>query len=919
MNMTTHDIVQQVLDAMRGDGIEVLGTLEADGCFHRVRITGDKGSEKTGWAVIHTNEPIRAVYGNNRFGHDWKKYWRPEGQAQLTRAETERMRQQVAEAQRERAREKKRRQAQAAARAAQEWGRAVEEPGDHPYLQKKGVMAHSVRRLDGKLLVPARDTEGVLHTLQAIDGEGGKRFLPGGAVEGHFHLLGEVDNTVLVCEGLATGASLREATGMTVAVAFDAGNLLPVARALRKAWPKLRLIVAADNDQYTASGNTGLTKAREVAATIKGVTVIFPAFTEAERASKPTDYNDLAALRGPEALQQAVEASLQAANTKPSTPSKKRNLGDSCASVSEQAPPVEVQRSFLPIAGGEIRLLTDGVYFIGQGGDGDPLPPMKICSPLRISASTRNAEGGDWGRLLEWEDPDGQPHQWALPMEMLAGEGVEVRAELMRGGIFISPGKKSRDILGIYLQVWLAPARALCVDRTGWHGRAFVLPNETFGGNGERVVFQSTAAQGNAFRAKGELQDWIERVARPAQGNTRLMLVLCAAFAAPLLVLADLEGGGIHLLGTSSIGKTVALELARSVFAAPEGLHRWRTTSNGLEATAAAHNHLPLPLDEISQLESKEASEVGYALGNGTEKARATRTGSARPRRTWRLIFISSGEVSLADRAAEAGRRVNAGAEVRVLNIPARVGGYGIFNSVPDELRGNSAEFAKQLTEATSDCYGTAGPAFVRYLVEHHDALPKILRNAERAFAANMVGDRADGQVHRAGRRFALFAAAGELAVAAGVLPWRHGQATEAIETCFRDWLKYRGGSGAAEDREALAQVRRVLEAGREARFSAWSRADDDHAPRTQDMFGYKRNDSATGGETHFYISAERFKADVCKGLDARTVAKLLKVHKYLVHDDGRYTLNARLPGQKETERFYAVRAAILEGEGDDD
>lgn len=927
MTLTRYEIADLVRLDMLANGIELRDPLEADGAFHRARLVSDKGGEKTAWYVIHTNEPIRAVYGCNNRGNDWKVIWRPEGQAPLSQAAQKRLAREVADARRQRERAQAKRRDSAAAKARFILGNKVsDEPGDHAYLVKKGMpgcTGHGLFRQGDALVVPVCDINDVVHSLQFISPEGEKRFLTDGAIAGHFHRIGQVEgDTWVICEGLATGLSLRAATGLTVIVAFDAVNLLPVAQVLRKTYRRLRLIVAADNDQFTAVGNTGLTKAREVAAQVKNVVVVYPEFAVEELTTKPTDFNDLATLRGLPAVKLALEPVLNPAMTKPPATPKKPRTGEADRSANEsssnsskvKAP----DRDVLPIAGGEIRYLDDGLYYIGQGTDGDPLPPMKICSDLRVTATTRNSDGAEWGRLLEWRDPDGTPHTWALPMEMLAGDGVEVRAELLRGGVFISPGKKARDILGIFLQVWPAPDRALCTSITGWHGRAFVLPNETIGGQGERVVFQSTAAQGHAFRARGDLEDWIKHVAQPCLGNSRLMLVLCAALAAPLLHIAELEGGGIHLVGPSSIGKTVALQVARSVFAAPEGLHRWRTTTNGLEATAVGHNGLPLPLDELSQLESKEASDVGYSLSNGVEKVRATRTGSARPRRTWRLIFISSGEVTLSDRAAEAGRRVNAGAEVRVLNIPARVGFHGLFNVLPDEYHGNAAEFARCLSEATLANYGTAGPAFVRYLLEHYDDLPDMLRAAERAFLGNMVGKDADGQVWRAARRFALFAAAGELAAVAGILPWPSGKATQAMEQCFRDWVDQRGGKGSAEDRESIAQVRRVLESGREARFSAWSRADDDHAPRTQDMYGYWRTDSATNGELHFYIQAERFRTDVCKGFDARAVAKRLKLAGYLVSDDGRYTFNTRLPGRSETERFYVVRAAIFEGPDDE-
>jgi putative DNA primase/helicase len=87
-----------------------------------------------------------------------------------------------------------------------------------------------VRQLNGALVVPARDAAGVLHTLQFIGADGGKRFLSGGRIAGCYYAMGRVGNEVLVCEGFATAATVFMATGQATAAAFNCGNLQAVAR-----------------------------------------------------------------------------------------------------------------------------------------------------------------------------------------------------------------------------------------------------------------------------------------------------------------------------------------------------------------------------------------------------------------------------------------------------------------------------------------------------------------------------------------------------------------------------------------------------------------------------------------------------------------------------------------------------------------
>ena len=141
------------------------------------------------------------------------------------------------------------RHAQAAGRAAELWGRG-RVAWEHPYLARKGVRQHGLKVLDGLLLVPVR-IDGALSSLQTIDAEGNKRFLPGGRVVSGLHLIGKPKALVYVVEGFATGASVHEATGKAVAVGFDCGNLRSVALAVHSKYPGSQIVVVADDDHET--------------------------------------------------------------------------------------------------------------------------------------------------------------------------------------------------------------------------------------------------------------------------------------------------------------------------------------------------------------------------------------------------------------------------------------------------------------------------------------------------------------------------------------------------------------------------------------------------------------------------------------------------------------------------------------------
>ncbi len=208
----------------------------------------------------------------------------------------------------------------------------------------------------------------------------------------------------------------------------------------------------------------------------------------------------------------------------------------------------------------------------------NPLPPVWVCSPLRVTAMTRDAQNGEWGRLLVFADADGNEHRWTCPQSMHAGSGDELRAVLLREGLTITTAPTMRRRVGDYIQREKPDVRACCVSRTGWHGDVFALPRETFGDSDiEPVMFQAATIDGVALGKAGTLAGWTEHVAVPCAGNTRLVMSVCAGLAGPCIGLSGAEGGGIHLRGPSSTGKTTALNVAASVCGNPVSV--WRNTS----------------------------------------------------------------------------------------------------------------------------------------------------------------------------------------------------------------------------------------------------------------------------------------------------------------------------------------------------
>lgn len=441
------------------------------------------------------------------------------------------------------------------------------------------------------------------------------------------------------------------------------------------------------------------------------------------------------------------------------------------------------------------------------------------------------------------------------------------------------------------------------MDKTGWFQSVFVLPDRTLGASTELVLFQSEKAM-QQYTQAGTLDDWQQHVASLCVGNSRLTLAVCAAFAAPLLHLAGQDSGGIHFVGPSSIGKTTLLRVGASVFGGAGYIQTWRATGNGLEGLCALHNDTLLVLDEMGEVDAKEAGSIAYMIGNGVGKARANRSGDTRPRKTWRLLFLSSGEVGLAQHMTEGGKAARAGQEVRLIDLPADAGsGLGVFEQLHDFASGG--DLANALKEATRTHYGTAGLAFIDSVATNIAILPPQLKHAIAGFIDEYLPDNAGGQAARVCARFAIMAAAGEIATAYGITGWEAGTAKKAAALCFREWLDQRGGAGNLERVAILASVRAFFETHGESRFTAVT-GDPDRV--TINRAGFRQ---VNGTSEDFYVLTEAYKREVCAGFDPRTVTKVLRDAGWLkCAKDGTPTQKKSFPGMGET-RVYVLSSSL--------
>lgn len=323
--MADHELLRDVLAQLQDGGLEPDEPLTI-GDRVRCKAKGDKGKAKTGFYVIYEHRNKEKTFYAGAFG-SWREG--EQGAFHKLKPVGGRMSEddkKVIKAQVERQKEREaakiaRRQAGAARRAAGMWAK-LPDKGRCGYLERKGVVALGLKfgRKPDTALVPmlnVRDQVVGLQVLLGVPDEDGlsKRYWPYGLNPvGAFHLVGphpEPGEAILICEGYATGASLHMATGLCVVIAFTAGNLVPVAEAMRERYPGRQFVFCADDDWKTLNHkkepwNPGLEKA-DHASKLVGGRVVFPVFG-GERDDSWTDFNDLHASEGLDAVRRQVMA-----------------------------------------------------------------------------------------------------------------------------------------------------------------------------------------------------------------------------------------------------------------------------------------------------------------------------------------------------------------------------------------------------------------------------------------------------------------------------------------------------------------------------------------------------------------------------------------------------------------------------------
>jgi putative DNA primase/helicase len=322
-------------EALRGAGLEMNGLPEMNGQLQRVRVAGDTGQQRSGAYVGHLDGHPAGYIQNFKTGE--QQNWKSGAPMQALGAQDRaRLTAEAAQKAHDRAIEREGAAQAAALTAEAALSVAPAASSAHAYLVAKDIGPGDLREgapgqtiattdkfgrpkeagLEGKLIIPMRDIDGKVWSIQTIDGDGTKSFHKSGRIEGMHAIVGgelKPDDPIIIAEGYATADTVSRATNLPVIAAFNAGNIAPVAQLYRDRYPERIVIIAGDNDHSkNADQNVGCRKSEEAAVQVGGFTML-PDFAPDDRG---TDWNDYQKTNGQAATGQALASGMRSVAAK---------------------------------------------------------------------------------------------------------------------------------------------------------------------------------------------------------------------------------------------------------------------------------------------------------------------------------------------------------------------------------------------------------------------------------------------------------------------------------------------------------------------------------------------------------------------------------------------------------------------------
>ena len=542
-----------------------------------------------------------------------------------------------------------------------------------------------------------------------------------------------------------------------------------------------------------------------------------------------------------------------------------------------------------------LHILENGLYLIKDKQDEDGTTKQTktfIAHSAVILGEARSLNNDNWKRVIQFKDKDHKQHTLLIPYEHFMGEAQDALKIIANHGLMPPRQASKKNVFINYIQDYPIERRFRCVDRTGWHGFAFVTPSKTYGDNqSEELLFHYDGK--DPYSTQGNLTGWQE-LSQLIEPHALGILAFSCAFAGQLIEPLGVESGGFHIYGSSTDGKSTITKAACSVWGNPKDISKsWRTTDNALENEAELRNDSFLNLDELRQAMPKAVSDIVYMLTGGQGKARSSKAGKNRDMKHFSLMYTSTGEVTLEEHLRRGNIELDAGLLLRFAHLPSDAGkGHGVFEQI--NYGTNPQDIGNRINALSAQHYGFAGIKWLEYLTHDKNAVIAKAHALFEEFIKSYAATRMNGQASRVLRRFALVAVAGELATQADITGWQTGRATAALKQCFDTWLSHFGTGGNLEEIKVLEHIKAFFEANGTSRFEDLTilrHADGEILrQRINNRVGYYDPDEKT-----YLVSPTMFKKEMCIGLNEASAKKVLMKYGWIGHfEEGGKTMYSK-------------------------
>ena len=432
-------------------------------------------------------------------------------------------------------------------------------------------------------------------------------------------------------------------------------------------------------------------------------------------------------------------------------------------------------------------------------------------------------------------------------------------------------------------------------------------------------ILQQKTASPRLLKKKGTLDEWKRTVGQVCRGNHLHSFAILVSLTSPALKLLGEEGGFFHYVGSTSIGKSTILNIAKSVWGFVD-LGSFRATDNNLESLCKNSNDGVTFLDEIDEIEGDALHRTIYMLANGVTKGRADRNGDAKAVTHFTVLAQSTGEIGLEAKLAEKKIQAKGGQLIRMAELDANRGKglntFDVLNINPDTNKlfitgREQAEYLK--THARENC-GVVIDSFLKAVVPNIENYIGMLKEAKSKWLERKLRGTEGVEVTRMAKRFSSIFATGAIAVQFGIIPHSIEEIEECIDAIFTNWLERFGGDCSHELKMIKADLRKLCMEQQHSRFQNAHPTEDEKLILPKDKAGYWKMEKDQNGDSilsEYWMYPSVFERDVLKGRDKKVFYPLLVKDGYILKDGNKYGC-VRRPTNAVLQRFIVIPASAF-------